>query len=37
MLYNVLVDPLEKNDLAAQRPDLVRELAAATDAWWKLP
>lgn len=37
MLFNVLADPLEKNDLAAQRPDLVRDLTATTDAWWTLP
>lgn len=37
MLFNVLADPREENDLAAQLPQLVRELTAATDAWWKLP
>jgi hypothetical protein len=37
MLFHVLNDPREEVDLAAQRPDLVRELTAATQAWWALP
>lgn len=32
-LYNLAVDIGEQNDLAAQRPDKVRELAAMWDAW----
>ena len=37
MLFHVLNDPREEVDLAAQRPDLVRELTAATQAWWATP
>lgn len=33
-LYDVLADPGEKNNVAAQHPDIVRQLAAAYDAWW---
>jgi uncharacterized sulfatase len=33
-LYNVSQDPAEKNDLAAQQPERVRELAALIKAKW---
>jgi uncharacterized sulfatase len=36
-LYNVLADPREENNLAAGRPDLVRELRSAIDGWWRVP
>ena len=32
-LYDMAADRVERNDLAASRPDLVRTLAAAWDAW----
>jgi arylsulfatase A-like enzyme len=32
-LYNVVADLGEKNDLAAERPDVVKELGAALDRW----
>jgi arylsulfatase A-like enzyme len=32
-LYDMSADRVERNDLAARRPDLVRTLAAAWDAW----
>jgi enterochelin esterase family protein len=32
-LYDMTADRVERNDLAASRPDLVRTLAAAWDAW----
>jgi len=31
-LYNLKADPLEKNDLAASEPEMVRELSAALEA-----
>jgi arylsulfatase A-like enzyme len=34
-LYDVAVDPAEKHDIAAARPDVVTRLTAAYDAWWK--
>ena len=33
-LYNVLDDPREERNRAAERPDLVKALAAAIDGWW---
>src|SRR5215468_4666422 len=33
-LYDVKADPGEKTDLAAQHPDVVKELDAAYDKWW---
>lgn len=36
-LYDVLTDPREEKDRAAERPDLVKELRAAIDGWWRVP
>lgn len=36
-LYNVLDDPFETKDLAAERPELVAELREAVSAWWLVP
>lgn len=36
-LYNVLADPKEETNRAGERPDLVRELGEAIDAWWRVP
>lgn len=36
-LYNVVTDPAEVTNRAAERPDLVKELRAAIDAWWQVP
>ena len=36
-LYNVLEDPHETNDLAAEHPDLVAELREALQDWWPVP
>lgn len=36
-LYNVVVDPYEKQDLAAAKPDLVRTLTEKLDNWWPGP
>jgi len=33
-LYDLAADPGEQRDIAAERPDTVRELAAAYDRWW---
>ena len=33
-LYDMTTDPLEKNDLAGERPEIVAELRAAYDAWF---
>lgn len=33
-LFDVKVDPGEKTDVAAQHPEVVRELEAAYDRWW---
>jgi hypothetical protein len=35
LLFDVTRDPGERNDLAAERPDLVRKLKAQIDAWEK--
>ncbi len=35
-LYNLLEDPAEERDLAAQRPDLVKELRASIERWWRM-
>jgi arylsulfatase A-like enzyme len=32
-LYDMIADRVERDDLAARRPDLVKSLAAAWDAW----
>lgn len=34
-LFDILKDPHETRDLAAQQPDRVRDLRAVVDAWWK--
>ena len=34
-LYDLKSDPGEKNNLAAEKPELVRELKAAYDRWWE--
>lgn len=36
-LYDVVRDPWEKTDLAAQQPDRVRQLGKQLDAWWTPP
>ena len=33
-LFNVTADPGEKNNVAAQHPEVVRELSVAFDKWW---
>jgi arylsulfatase A-like enzyme len=33
-LYDLRTDPGEKTDLAAKRPNVVRKMEAAYDAWW---
>lgn len=33
-LYDVLADPTERKNLAADHPERVRQLSAAIDAWW---
>ena len=33
-LYNVLDDPLETNNLAPERPELVEELTRQLESWW---
>lgn len=33
-LYDLQTDPGEKNDIAAQHPDIVKDLEAAYDKWW---
>lgn len=35
--YNVLADPREEKNRAAERPDLVEDLRAAIDGWWRMP
>ncbi len=35
-LYNVLADPREEKNRAAERPDLVTALRAAIDGWWRV-
>lgn len=34
-LYDLAADPGQKTDVAAQHPAVVRQLAAAYDAWWQ--
>jgi uncharacterized sulfatase len=34
-LYDLAKDPTEKDNLVAQKPDLVKELNKKLDAWWK--
>ena len=36
-LYNVLEDPHETNNLAAEQPELVAELRATLQDWWLVP
>jgi arylsulfatase A-like enzyme len=36
-LYNVRTDPKEEQNRAVERPDLVNELRAAVDGWWRVP
>jgi uncharacterized sulfatase len=36
-LYNVVSDPREERNRAAERPDVVRTLRTAIDAWWRVP
>ena len=36
-LYNVLNDPQEERNLAAERPKLVTELRASIERWWRVP
>jgi uncharacterized sulfatase len=33
-LFDVVADPAETNNLAGQKPDVVRRLGAALDRWW---
>ena len=35
-LYNVLTDPREDKNLAVERSDLVKELRASIDQWWRV-
>jgi arylsulfatase len=35
VLYDISKDPYEKNDVADQYPEVIRELKAAYDQWWK--
>ncbi|MBI1374037.1 MAG: sulfatase-like hydrolase/transferase [Phycisphaera sp.] len=34
-LYNLTADPLEEDNLAKDKPELVKQLTAKLDAWWK--
>lgn len=36
-LYDVIGDPLETKNLAAEKPELIKSLTAALDEWWPLP
>jgi uncharacterized sulfatase len=36
-LYNVVADPREEANRAAERPDVVKALHAAIDGWWRVP
>jgi hypothetical protein len=36
-LYNVVTDPREERNRAAERPDIVRMLRTAIDGWWRIP
>lgn len=33
-LYDISADPFEKNDVAAENPDVIRKLRARYDQWW---
>lgn len=35
-LYNLASDPAQQHDIAAQHPEIVRELREGYEAWWKL-
>ena len=34
-LYDLAADPFEKEDLAAEHPDIVGKMATHYEAWWK--
>jgi hypothetical protein len=34
-LYDVIRDPMETKNLAAQKPAVVSEISAAIDTWWR--
>ena len=34
-LFDIVADPTEKKDLAAVRPEVVKQLTAELDRWWK--
>ena len=34
-LYDIVADPKETQDLAAEKPEVVKDLTAKLDAWWK--
>jgi len=34
-LYDILADPKETKDLAAEKAEVVKDLTAKLDAWWK--
>jgi arylsulfatase A-like enzyme len=36
-LYNVVNDPREERDVAAERPDVVKALRASMNRWWRVP
>jgi arylsulfatase A-like enzyme len=36
-LYHLLTDPHEERNRAAERSDIVKQLRAAIDAWWRVP
>jgi uncharacterized sulfatase len=36
-LYQLVDDPHETKDLAAERPDIVAELRASLQKWWEVP
>jgi uncharacterized sulfatase len=35
-LYDVLADPLERQNLAAAQPEIVRKLTEELDEWWQI-
>jgi len=34
LLYNILKDPLEENNLSSKHPDVVKKLTTSLDNWW---
>ena len=34
LLYDILKDPLEENNLADKHPEVVKKLTASLDNWW---